>query len=132
MVYQNMKKIIISFLFLILALPALANAQDGEIIQDTQNILKAEVLEVLEEGTEVLPSVNVKTIYQKLRVQILEGEKKGESILIENDYLNLKKGEKFYLMETIHAEDGKITYVVHDKYRLPVVYFFIGIFILCV
>jgi uncharacterized membrane protein len=65
-------------------------------------------------------------------VKILEGDEMGTVVEVENDYLNLKKGEVFYLLHTVSKFDGIDYYSVSDPYRLPVVYFFVGLFILCV
>ncbi len=129
---KKIKKTLILSIILSICLASNAFAQEGEIVQDKTVIVKAEVVEILEQEKRDIPSTNVISNYQSLRVKILEGEKAEEIILVENDYLNLKKGEKFYLMETIRWEDGSVHYAVHDKYRLGAVYFFIGLFVLCV
>ena len=113
-------------------MPLGTKAQNNTLVQDKESVVKAEVVEIISQEVKTLPGTNVKNNYQNIRVKILEGVRKGKSVLVENDYLNFKKGEKFYLMEIIRAEDGKISYSVHDKYRLPAVYFFVGLFIVCV
>jgi len=128
----DVKKLFLILLFTFFTFSSVFAQEEVTILADQTTILKAEVVTVLEEGIKNLSGANLKTIYQKLEVKILEGEKEGEVVTIENDYIKLKEGEKFYLMETTWAEDGVSRYVVHDKYRLPQVYFFIGLFVLCV
>jgi len=40
-------------------------------------------------------------------------------------------GEVFYLMHTINSAEGKDVFAVSEPYRLPVVEFFVGLFVLC-
>ena len=131
---KSMRKILILLLLYGTFVPVLAHAQvgDGGVIEDTQVVVKAEVVEILSQEKRYVPGTSVKTNFQTLQVKILEGESEGEVVSLENDYLNLKKGEKFYLLETTRVEDGSVVYAVHDKYRLPAVYFFVGLFILSV
>lgn len=132
-----MKNFLIFVITLTLLFPHLTNAQgngevDGAVLQDKTTIIKAQVEEVVREGLQDLPGFVSPEDYQTLRVRILEGEKKGEVITVENDYLPLKTGEKFYLVESISWEDGSVHYIVYDKYRLPMIYFLIGLFVLAV
>ena len=113
-------------------IPNFTQAENNEIIPDKENIYKAKVIQIFEEKESEILETGVKNNYQKIEVEILTGEKKGEKITVENDYLNLKKGETFYLMESIHDDGDTLHYSVHDKYRLPVLYFFIVLFVICV
>lgn len=107
-------------------------AKAQEVTPDTTTIQKAEVLEVSEQGVRDIPGTDTKTDFQTLRVKILDGEEKGKEVTVENDYLNLKEGEVFYLTHTIGKYDGIDYYAVSDPYRLPTIYFFVGLFVLCV
>ena len=119
-------------LLIIILSPVLVSAQDGSIIIDEVNIIKAQVVEILGEEERNLPGLQITQEFQTLKAEIIEGQRSGEVVMVENDYLSLEAGEKFYLMETIRSEDGVASYSVHDKYRLPAVYFFVGLFILCI
>lgn len=118
-------KILILFL-----IPTLSFGQ--ELVQDEQFILKAEVLQVLEQEKRLVPGTDVESNYQTIEVRILEGKNEGDVVIIENDYLSLEEGQKFYMRHTIDAISGTDYYSVVEPYRLPVVYFFIGLFLLCV
>ena len=71
-----------------------------ELILDKTETAKARVIEVLHEEKRVIPGTDVTTDFQTLRAEVLEGEEKGTIVTIENDFLNLKEGEIFYLVHT--------------------------------
>ncbi len=116
--------IMISFLF---TSPYFARAQ--EVVSEKQTIMKAEVLEVMEQERREIPGLDTTTDFQKLRVRILEGEERGKEVVVENDYLNLRAEDIFYLMHTTNSVDGTDQYSVSDPYRLPVIYFFLALFV---
>ncbi len=123
-----MKKCFFLFLFLIILIsPNLSLAQ--ELIEDKSEIVKAEVLEVLGQKNITIPSTDTPGVSQTIVVKILEGDKIGETVTIENDYIILEKGDKFFLFHSVDSFDGIDRYVVHDLDRRPVVIFFIFLFI---
>jgi len=109
-----------------------AVVQAQEVAPDTTTIQKAQVLEVIEQDVRDIPGTDTETNFQTLQVKILDGAEKGKQVTVENDYLNLKEGEVFYLMHTIGKFDGIDYYAVSDPYRLPAIYFFVALFVLCV
>ena len=127
-----MRKIYLIFLFLLLLLPSATIAQEGGAIEDRSYVYKAEVVKILESGEISVPGTDVKNTYQKIEAKILEGEKLGEVLLVENDYFALKEGQKFYLLETTSWETGNTLYYVKDIYRLPIIYVLLGIFLVCI
>ena len=108
------------------------NAQEPVLLQDQVNIVKARVVEVLNEEQKNLPGTDILSTYQTLKVEILEGPKKGKVIILNDDYLKLKKGDLFLLRDTIRAEDNVQFYSVSDSYRLPALALFAIIFIILV
>ncbi len=100
-----------------------------ELIQDEVEIVKAKVLEVLSQEKKDVPGTDVQSIYQTIKVEIFEGNKKGEVITIENDFLVLKKGDRFFLRHNIDGMDGRETYFVRDLDRRGVMIGFITLFI---
>lgn len=104
----------------------------SELIQDKQEILKAKVVEITESADKEIQSTGIVSKYQKIKVEILQGEQQGQNIFIENDYIQLKKGQKFYLLKNTRFDDGKVTYAVSDVYRLPWILFFVILFIVLV
>lgn len=104
-----------------------ANAQ--ELVADKTEIVQSRVLEVLSEKTEYIAGAGIEDINQTLKIEILEGDKKGEILTIENDYIALEKGDKFFLYHSIDGIDGRESYSVRDVDRRPVILFFIILFI---
>jgi uncharacterized membrane protein len=128
-----MKKQIGFFIGLYLALygaPHTLLAQ--ELVPDTQTTVKAEVLSIVKQERREIPGTDTKTDFQTLRVRVLNGAEKGKEITVDNDYLNLQKGEVFYLTHTVNTIDDVDYYTVSDPYRLPVVGGVVMLFILCV
>jgi uncharacterized membrane protein len=46
--------------------------------------------------------------------------------------LSLKQGETFFLRHTVNKLDGTDLHAVSDPYRLPTIYFFVALFVICV
>jgi uncharacterized membrane protein len=130
--YDGLLKITFVAVFLFGSFSIFSDVHAQELVKDTQSISKAEILEILKQETRNIPGLDTKTEYQTLRVKILEGEEKGKEITLENDYQHLRVGEIFYLLHTTNSVDGRDQYAVSELYRLPALYFFIGLFILCV
>ncbi len=127
-----MKKLLLSILIIVNLIPHTLGAQEGEMLRNQENILKAKVLQVVSEEVRKFEGTDVENKFQTLEVELLGEERAGEIITLENDYLTFKKGDTLYLRETIRYGDGSIVYTVHDKYRMPAIYFFLGLFIVCV
>lgn len=106
--------------------PLQSNAQ--ELIQDKVEIVKAKVVEVVSQEKKEVPGTDVQSIYQTIKAEILEGDKKGEVVTIENDYLVLEKGDKFFLRHSIDGMDGREMYSVRDIDRQGVILGFIILF----
>lgn len=99
-----------------------------ELHNNNQGEWKARVIEVLKEEQVLVPGTEIKTWYQKIKAEILEGEKKGSIIEVENDFVRLKKGDKFFVNYLITVE-GRELYLMGEPYRLGTIYFFITLFI---
>lgn len=102
--------------------------EDVALIQDSVEIVSARVLEVVSQERREVPGIDVESTYQSLSVEILEGNKKGENIIVENDFLLLKKGDKFFLRHNTDGMTGNETYSVQDVDRRGVMAFFVGLF----
>lgn len=107
----------------------IAHAQ--EVVLDETEVVKAEVVDVVNEEARTIPGTDAVGTFQTLRAQILEGTQKGDVVTVENDYLGLKEGETFYLRHTVSMYDGKDYYSVLEPYRLPTLALF-GILFLVV
>ena len=112
-----------------LAVPMVTIAQ--ELHEELQAILQAKVIEVVSEKETVLSGTNNNTLNQTLRIEILSGAKQGEFITLENDYIKLKPGDKFFLyyLKTINGDE---IYTVGDYDRRLSLLFIVGLFIVVV
>jgi len=120
---------LLAILFLAAAFPALAAAQ--EVVPEQEHIVKAQVVSI--ELQEQLPiaGTNVEALNQSITARILEGEKEGQVVTIENDYIRLSVGETFYLRYLVDI-DGTEYYSVADPYRLPILLGLTALFVLVV
>lgn len=102
-----------------------------ELHNEISGIWRAKVIEVVQQETRNIPGTLTPSIYQTLKALLLEGEKKGQIITIENDFLKLEKGDKFFLMYTIDI-DGIERYSVRDIDRRGTIIGFVVAFILAI
>jgi uncharacterized membrane protein len=70
-------------------------------------------------------------MYQDLKVEILEGPKKGEIVIVENDFLSLREGETFFLNYLV-TFSGEEIYSVREPDRRMAIWFFVGLFALTI
>ena len=121
-------KYLAALIFLLCAVPV---AQAQELVADTVTVVRAQVLEVLVQDTRVIPGTDTSTDYQTIRVEVLEGEDTGLVLTLENDYIQLKEGEVFYARHEVNTLDGTNRYSVLSPYRLPIIVFFLLLFLAC-
>ncbi len=124
-----MKKIL--FVFFILVALFYSFDFSRAYLEEEQGTVLAEVVEVLNQKTGIIPGTDAQATYQSLRVEILEGDQKGLIIELENDFLQLKEGEKFF-MNYLITIDGSVIYSVQEPDRRGSLYFFIGLFIVVI
>jgi uncharacterized membrane protein len=136
-----MKKIsiVIAALFVLLPLSAFAQAAQARPVSpaqpttpDTSETMKAKVLDVISQGTRIIPGTTTSTKYQTITVQIIDGSEKDAVITVDNDHEALSKGEIFYLIHTTNGADGTDYYSVSEPYRLPVLIFIAILFVVLI
>lgn len=127
---QKMRKIIFFLIFIFFLTPSLSFS--ASIMQDKQEIFKAKVVDIVEEGLKGETGIDKDLFYQNLKAEILDGTDKGQIINIENDFIKLKDGQKFYLLKLTRADDQRVSYVVHDVERIPWIIFFTLLFVVLV
>ncbi len=130
MVIKFFGKFLIAYFLALFFVPAFSLAQ--EIVPDKVEILRAEVLEVLNETKGNIPGTDIEHSSQTISVRIIEGERNGEVVEMENDYVALEAGDKFFLYHSVDIFSGREVYAVKDVDRLSVILFFIGLFIVVV
>lgn len=110
---------------------AVLHAQ-SELVPDQTTLMKARVISIEKEETKEILGTDTMASFQTINVEILDGIEKGKHVTIENDYLNLEKGEVFYLTHTVSSIDDIEYYTVNDPYRLPQVLILVGLFVIAV
>lgn len=113
-----MKKFFIVLLFIFGPLISFGQVIDSSNTNDRVDIIKAEVVEIVSEnlGDTPLPNGRDFTI-QTIKARLLEGEFSGTEITFEQDYLGLKKGDKFLVEQYI--ENNEPEYQIVDFDRRP-------------
>lgn len=124
-----MQKMRIIFSFLIFSFLVPNISFGAEVLQDTQEIFRARVVEILDEGIEENTFLDKELFYQEVKARILDGDEKGDIVTFRNDFQKLKEGQRFYILKVTRGEDGRETYVMHNVERLPWIIFFTLLFI---
>ena len=129
-----MKSLSLTKLFFIITLvllgfivPQVSRSQ--EVVNDYQGTWKAKVLEVVDERYEEL--FDAEYLIQNIRMEVLDGPEKGNVITIENDYQELKKGDRFYFNHNVYF-DGENSYAVINVARQGSLFVLLAIFIFAV
>ncbi len=91
---MSLCKKLIPILFFICLFPGTLFAQ--EVHDDFQGTWKGRVTEVLSNENRVIPGTDTEYLFQAIKAEVLDGPLEGKTIQIENDYLELKKGNTFY------------------------------------
>ncbi|MHB1086229.1 MAG: YibE/F family protein [Minisyncoccota bacterium] len=113
-------KIVRTIIVLIaIALPVVGYAQ-AELIPDVMTFSKAKVLEISSIKTDEISETDTPTVSQTLKVEVLSGDKKGEIVTFENEFIQLSQGDIFYLRHLSNEIDATEYYSVADPYRLDV------------
>jgi len=110
-------------------LPQSALAQT--LYNDYQETLRGEVTNVLEEEEQPVPGTDATTHYQKIEARILDGDRTGEIIVIDNDYLELDVGDKFYFNYLVDISGAEM-YAVTNRDRRGALLSLTLIFVLAV
>ncbi|MFT7565104.1 MAG: putative membrane protein [Candidatus Paceibacteria bacterium] len=120
-----LKTFIVIVLFLSIA-PIFASAQ--VLHNDFQGTFHGKVIEVLDEEMREIPGTDTEHLFQTIEFKVLDGPQEGEVITIENDYLELDKGDKFYFNYNIYI-DGRESYGIVNIDRKGPLIFLVFIFI---
>ena len=100
-------------------------------LNDVITYVKAQTVEVISQSVKEIPGTDTSSQYQTITAKLLDGPDAGQTIRVDNDYLMMKPGDVFYFRHTVNASEGVDFYSVSDPYRLPVLEFFIGLFLVC-
>lgn len=100
-------RILLIALTIFLTLPSIVFGQ--ELHNDFQGNYRAEVREVVSEEMQEIPGTGTEHLVQTITADVLEGPLRGSTITIENDYLVLEAGDRFYFNHNIYI-DGRESY----------------------
>jgi uncharacterized membrane protein len=114
---------------LVLFSPLSVDAQD--VHNEYQGTWHGQVVEILDEEVREIMGTDTEQLYQTINAEVLDGPKKGEIITIENDYLQLDEGDKFYFNYNVYI-DGSESYGVVNIDRRTELFILIGLFVLAI
>ena len=109
---------------MVIGSPAVAQ----ELHQEVQELLKAEVLEVVAEYERDIMGTQASTTVQELRIIIKQGERSGEVVRLENDLIKLEKGDDIFVIR-LENIDGTEYFTFKDVERRSPLIFLVIIFI---
>lgn len=121
-----LKRIVTVGVLLLVGIPTIAGAQ--ELVNDYQATLRARVVESRKKE---IPWTGTFVDEQRIRAEILEGDKEGQIITIENDYIQLQRGQRFYVNHLVDI-DGTERYVVLNVDRKGGIAIVVGLFVIAV
>lgn len=127
-----MKSVKATIIFLLLFFVLVSNVNAQEVHNDYKGTWRGKVLEVIDSEIKVIPGIEAKHLYQTIKVEVLDGPKKGEIIKIENDYLELRKGNKFYFNYLVDINGTERYGIINIDRRMSlvlIVIIFIGFII---
>jgi uncharacterized membrane protein len=132
---MHKKEIKIGLLAVFLAAVCFSGLSAQENIpQEQRTRYKAKVISVGAKKVSNIPGTDTAHTYQAISVEILNKDKKGQQVNVENDYTELSVGNIFYLDHSV-LEGGEEIYTVGEVYRLNTiivlaVLFFVLVFVL--
>ena len=118
-------------LLLSFAVSVQAQTTTPDGLNDVITYVKAQTVSVLSQSSKQIPGTDTSSLYQTITARLLDGPDAGQVVQVDNDYLMMKPGDVFYFRHTVNSSEGVDFYSVSDPYRLPVIEFFIGLFLMC-
>ncbi|MCA9355087.1 YibE/F family protein [Candidatus Kaiserbacteria bacterium] len=120
-VVPKIKGLILCSILFFLTTATFSYAQ--ELHSEYQATWRGEVLEVEGQEMRVIPGTGTEHLYQTLHIEIIDGPRKGEKLSIENDYLELKKGDKFYFNYLKYIGGEEIYSIINIDRRDSLIFF---------
>lgn len=105
--------------------PSLMQAQ--EVHNELQGTYRGKVIEVVSSQERTVPGTQTATQVQTIDVEVLDGPLDGDIITIENDFLALESGDRFYFNYNVYL-DGTESYAVTNIDRRGSLVFFVALF----
>jgi len=98
------------------------------VYQDLQEIIEAEVLEVLTEGERNVFGTDTSVPVQTLRARLLSGSRSGEAVVFENEMISLMEGDMIYL-NYVKTIDGTEYFMFKDYQRHWQLFWLLAVFV---
>lgn len=128
MLVNKVSTFFISALVIVGAFFLSGTVQAQEVHQEFQELVKAEVLEVLSENERDIMGTGAKTTVQELKIVLREGDKEGKIVLLENDLLVLDVGDEIFVNRLVSI-DGTEYFSFKDVERRPPLFILLAIFV---
>lgn len=122
-----MRVIFLSLFFI----PLFLHAQEASVLKDIDITYTATVKEIISSENKDVANTGIVQKSQKLRVIFTEGEKKGETVTIEDDLFDSKVGDKVFV-RYMKSSDGIEYYSIVEPNRLGVLLWLTLLFIFVV
>lgn len=124
---QTVRIIFFSFFLL----PLFLHAEEAIILKDIDVTYTAEVKQIISSDTKDLANTGLQQKSQKIRVSFTEGEKVGQSVVIEDDQFESKVGDSVFV-RYMKNSDGVEYYSIVEPNRLQVLLWLTILFVVVV
>jgi uncharacterized membrane protein len=111
------------FVLCLLIVPFVGVAQ--EVYNEYQETYRGKVLSILDQQLREVPGTETETLVQTILVKVLDGEKAGQTITIENEYLKLEPGDTFYFNHNVYIDGTESYFVTNIDRRNSLLLFFV-------
>jgi len=101
--------------------------QAQEVHNELQGTYRGKVIEVVSSEERTVPGTQTATPVQTIDVEVLDGPFDGDIITIENDFLALDEGDRFYFNYNVYL-DGSESYAVTNIDRRGPLSVFVALF----
>jgi uncharacterized membrane protein len=96
--------------------------QAQEISAPDSELLEARVERVVEEREETLPGIGTEHTYQVLEARLLTGQREGDLVEVQNDYVPLAPGDRFFVLYQDHGGIDERYYLQDVDRRGPLMW----------
>lgn len=99
--------------------------------EDYQGTFRGKVIEIISEETREVPWIGIEEVFQIIKVEVLDGPKIDQVLIMENDYLELDKGDRIYFNYNLNG-NGNESYRVINKDRRGSLLLLAAIFVMVI
>ncbi|HRH22653.1 MAG TPA: YibE/F family protein [Candidatus Paceibacterota bacterium] len=94
-----------------------------ELYQDIQETVRAKVITIVTDEMREISGTDTPTVYQKLLVEVLEGEASGKEVSVENDYVRVSEGDTVYIHRLVTIEGSELYLFSEPDRTFPLLFF---------